>query len=78
MIEDSSAVMAAYEKYLKMGPGTYEVPLELFALNRARLTEAIQETEDVSGPSYVLLEGGTSVNLYNTDVEYVFRQVSYK
>lgn len=64
------------EKYLQMGPDTYEVPLKLFSLNRARLSEALLKNEDVVPTAYVLLEGGTDISVYNTDVNYNFRQVS--
>ncbi|XP_059045139.1 xaa-Pro dipeptidase [Achroia grisella] len=54
-----------------MGPGTYEVPLSLFATNRQRLAEKLQPGQ------VVLLQGGDSINHYDTDVEYVFRQEAY-
>ncbi|KAM3961517.1 dipeptidase C [Aphomia sociella] len=54
-----------------MGPGTYEVPLSLFATNRQRLADKL-----VSG-QIVLLQGGDNINHYDTDVEYVFRQEAY-
>ncbi|XP_045536812.1 xaa-Pro dipeptidase [Papilio machaon] len=54
-----------------MGPGTYEVPLSLFAKNRERLAEKLKNGQ------IVVLQGGDSINHYDTDVEYVFRQESY-
>lgn len=52
-----------------MGPGTYKVPLSLFAKNRARLATKLQSGQ------VVVLQGGEDVNHYDTDVQYVFRQV---
>lgn len=52
-----------------MGPGTYEVPLSLFAKNRARLTEKLDNGE------VVVLQGGEDISHYDTDIQYVFRQV---
>lgn len=52
-----------------MGPGTYEVPLSLFAKNRDRLAEKLKSGQ------VVVLQGGDDINLYDTDIQYVFRQV---
>lgn len=52
-----------------MGPGTYEVPLSLFAKNRERLSKTLKKGQ------IVVLQGGDNINHYDTDVEYVFRQV---
>lgn len=54
-----------------MGPGTLEVPLSLFAKNRKRLAEKLKPGQ------IVVLQGGESINHYDTDVEYVFRQVTF-
>ncbi|XP_075976769.1 dipeptidase C [Anticarsia gemmatalis] len=54
-----------------MGPGTYEVPLSLFAKNRARLAEKLKSGQ------VVVLQGGEDVSHYDTDVQYVFRQEAY-
>lgn len=54
-----------------MGPGTLAVPLSLFAENRSRLAAKLKKGQ------VVLLQGGESLNLYDTDVDYVFRQESY-
>lgn len=53
-----------------MGPGTLEVPLSLFATNRRRLANKLKSGQ------IVVLQGGEDVNHYDTDVQYVFRQVS--
>lgn len=56
-----------------MGPGTLEVPKELFALNRKRLVERLRRY-DVKG-YVVVLQGGSEVPNYDTDTTYLFRQV---
>lgn len=53
-----------------MGPGTLEVPLSLFENNRKRLASQLKSGQ------IVVLQGGDAINHYDTDVEYVFRQVS--
>lgn len=62
-----SAKMAAS---WSMGPGTLEVPLSLFATNRQRLAEKLKPGQ------VVVLQGGEDIPHYDTDVHYVFRQVS--
>ncbi|XP_068629258.1 xaa-Pro dipeptidase isoform X1 [Battus philenor] len=54
-----------------MGPGTLEVPLNLFAKNRDRLANKLEHGQ------IVILQGGDSINHYDTDQEYLFRQESY-
>lgn len=53
-----------------MGPGTFEVPLSLFEKNRKRLASNLKSGQ------IVVLQGGEDINHYDTDVQYVFRQVS--
>lgn len=53
-----------------MGPGTFEVPLSLFEKNRKRLASKLKSGQ------VVVLQGGEDINHYDTDVQYVFRQVS--
>lgn len=60
---------------LSMGPGTLKIPLALFELNRKRLVERLR-SKNVDN-AVVLLQGGTDVPLYDTDVGYIFRQESY-
>lgn len=62
---------------LNMGPNTHSVPVSMFKDNRERVMAELKKQSDVSDNSYVLLQGGDSINLYNTDVEYVFKQVSF-
>ncbi|KAH8382169.1 hypothetical protein KR009_002111 [Drosophila setifemur] len=66
--------MAAFQ----MGSG-HAVPMSLFRDNRDRTVKAILQrgVKFDSGNLVVLLEGGKDKSLYNTDVDYVFRQESY-
>lgn len=58
-----------------MGPGTYAIPVSMFKENRLRVVSELLKTENAGENSYVLLQGGDNISLYNTDVDYVFRQV---
>jgi hypothetical protein len=60
-----------------IGDHTLFVPNTLFAENRRRLCQRLRENTNVPRNAIVVLQGGESVSLYDTDVEYVFRQVSY-
>lgn len=62
--------------FYSMGPQTLKVSSELFVLNRARLCDRLKKHGGVENNAIVLLQGGSLVNLYDTDVEYEFRQVS--
>lgn len=53
-----------------MGPGTLEVPLSLFKKNRTRLADGLKRGQ------VVVLQGGEDISFYDTDVQYVFRQVT--
>lgn len=62
---------------LDMGPGTLAIPLSLFRDNRLRVCTALKAIPNVGDDNaFILLQGGDSINLYNTDVEYNFRQVT--
>lgn len=63
--------------FLNMGPNTLSIPVTMFKDNRERVISELKKHNDVNDNAYVLLQGGDSINLYNTDVEYVFRQVSF-
>ncbi|XP_064214047.1 xaa-Pro dipeptidase-like, partial [Tribolium castaneum] len=57
------------------GPGTYEIPVELYAENRKRLIEQIHAKDP--GKPVILLQGGDEIPFYDTDITYsVFRQES--
>lgn len=61
---------------LWMGPGTHEIPVDLFALNRDRLIERVRPK--CTGKPVILLQGGDEIAFYDTDTAYaVFRQESY-
>lgn len=70
--------MAANEATIDMGPGTHAISLKLFRGNRLRVCQALRDIPNLNdGKTFILLQGGDSVSLYNTDVEYAnFRQVS--
>ncbi|CAG9855519.1 unnamed protein product [Phyllotreta striolata] len=59
---------------LWLGPHTFHIPPELFQLNRKRLVEELRK---VCGNSVVLLQGGSELPIYDTDINYIFRQESY-
>ena len=61
--------------YHSQGDNTLKVPMELFALNRQRLCSKLQEIKAVCPKSVVVLQGGESLSIYDTDREYLFRQV---
>lgn len=58
------------------GAHTLSVPTRLFALNRQRLCSALKDA-GVETNNFVLLQGGSDVPRYNTDVNYTFRQVIF-
>uniref|UniRef100_U5EJJ7 Xaa-Pro dipeptidase n=1 Tax=Corethrella appendiculata TaxID=1370023 RepID=U5EJJ7_9DIPT len=65
--------MAVYQ----MGNHTHAIPMSLFRENREKLCTELRRNERLDNKAVVLLQGGESMNLYDTDVEYVFRQESY-
>lgn len=76
-IQNVSLSRNSAEVTLSKGSHTHAVPLKLFALNRSRLVDALKNTKKIQDNALVLLQGGSSCPLYDTDVEYdVFRQVS--
>lgn len=63
---------------IDMGPGTHAVPLSMFRDNRLRVCNALKGIPNIGDDKmFILLQGGDSINLYNTDVEYLFRQVRH-
>lgn len=62
-------------KTIGMGPGTYQIPLKLFENNRKRVCDELKNTKSIEENTFILLQGGDSISFYNTDTEYVFRQV---
>lgn len=53
------------------------MPATLHEKNRKRLVEQLRSDASLPSGSVILLMGGKTANLYNTDVEPVFRQESY-
>lgn len=61
---------------INMGPNTLAIPLEMFRENRDRVCASLEAETTVVKDALVFLAGGDSIPLYNTDVDYLFRQVS--
>ena len=59
-----------------MGTKTHQVPMTLFSENRAKLVAELKKNQRLDNKAVVLLQGGDNISLYDTDVDYVFRQVS--
>lgn len=64
--------MANYQ----MGVKTLQVPMTLFKENREKLIGELKKVQRLDTKAVVLLQGGDNISLYDTDVDYVFRQVS--
>ena len=54
------------------------VPMRLFSLNRERLVARLKQRDDVPPGAVVLLQGGEQTQLYCTDKDVLFRQVSLR
>ncbi|XP_055538050.1 xaa-Pro dipeptidase isoform X1 [Wyeomyia smithii] len=65
--------MACY----RMGPETHAIPMTLFRENREKVIAELRKGRTFSGRALILLQGGDNISLYDTDVDYVFRQESY-
>ncbi|XP_039436388.1 xaa-Pro dipeptidase [Culex pipiens pallens] len=66
--------MACYQ----MGPNTHSIPMTLFRENRDRVMAELRKVPALEGKqALVVLQGGDNISLYDTDVDYVFRQESY-
>ncbi|XP_035708864.1 xaa-Pro dipeptidase isoform X2 [Folsomia candida] len=63
--------------YYSLGEHTLSVPAALFALNRQRLVERLQNNPKINRNSVVILQGGSDESRYCSDVGPVFRQESY-
>ncbi|GJQ80768.1 putative manganese ion binding protein [Trypoxylus dichotomus] len=57
---------------LWMGPNTLEVSQELYTLNRHRLVKKLSKMD--LDKSIIVLQGGTTLNKYDVEKEYVFEQ----
>lgn len=65
------------EATIDMGPGTHAIPLSLFRDNRNRVCTELKANPSVDASTFVLLQGGDTVPFYDTDTDYVFRQVPF-
>lgn len=65
------------ETTIGMGPGTYAIPLSLFRDNRNRVCTELKRNPSVDASTFILLQGGDIIPFYDTDTDYVFRQVSF-
>ncbi|XP_058463293.1 xaa-Pro dipeptidase [Malaya genurostris] len=65
--------MASYQ----MGPHTHAIPMSLFRENRERVVADLRKLRNFEPRATILLQGGDNISLYDTDVDYVFRQESY-
>uniref|UniRef100_A0A0K8TSP9 Xaa-Pro dipeptidase n=1 Tax=Tabanus bromius TaxID=304241 RepID=A0A0K8TSP9_TABBR len=59
------------------GDNTLEVPMSMFRDNRERVAAELRKVDSLDDSAYVLLQGGTDINLHDTDVVLLFRQESY-
>lgn len=64
--------MAKYQ----MGAHTHPIPMTLFKGNREKVMGELRKVDRLDDKAIVLLQGGDNISLYDTDVDYVFRQVS--
>ena len=60
-----------------MGEHTHEIDSVLYTENRSRLVARLAADPKTPKGSVIVLEGGKQKNLYDTDVELLFRQESY-
>ena len=64
--------------FYSMGHQTLEIPMSLFKENRTKVINELRKDERLAGKkAMILLEGGDNISFYDTDVDYVFRQVKY-
>lgn len=59
-----------------MGTKTHQVPMTLFSENRSKLVAELKKNQRLDNKAVVLLQGGDNISLYDTDIDYLFRQVS--
>ncbi|CAH0392193.1 unnamed protein product [Bemisia tabaci] len=60
-----------------MGEHTFKVSMDLFELNRDRLVKELKKDGKCPENSVIVMKGGSGVSLYDTDIEYLFRQEGY-
>lgn len=55
-----------------MGPETLAIPMAMFQENREKVCNGLKPANN----EVILLEGGNDLSWYDTDVDYVFKQVN--
>eukprot|EP00051_Salpingoeca_urceolata_P026513 m.477614 g.477614 ORF g.477614 m.477614 type:complete len:503 (-) comp20885_c0_seq1:124-1632(-) len=63
-------------RVFQMAPGTHPVPIAMYAENRRRLTQRLQDAEGVPAGAVAVFQGGASNFRYDSDHEPLFRQES--
>lgn len=63
----------------QVGQHTLSIPMTMFKENREKVVNALKASGKIQKPSdtYILLQGGDDLSLYDTDVNYLFRQVRF-
>lgn len=64
-------------KMLSMGPNTLEFSTVVFELNRIRLRDRLKSVKNLPKNSFVVLQGGSDISVYDSDTNYLFRQEGY-
>lgn len=62
---------------INMGAGTHSIPVSLFHENRHRVCAELRKNGAGNAGTFILLQGGDTLGFYDTDTDYVFRQVMY-
>lgn len=57
-----------------MGPHTLSIPMDMFKENRDKVCNALEGSN--LNNAIILLEGGSDLSWYDTDVDHVFKQVT--
>lgn len=58
--------------FYQMGPETLAIPMAMFRENREKVCNGLKPANN----EVILLEGGNDLSWYDTDVDYVFKQVN--
>lgn len=65
------------ENIFQLGPHTLPISVSVHKLNRDRLITKLRNDSLIKPNSVVLLMGGKTQHMYDTDIEPIFRQESY-
>lgn len=68
--------MAESKAAFWMGAKTLAIPMTMFRENREKVISELRKVRTFEGRALIVLQGGDNLSLYDTDVDYVFRQVS--